>query len=181
MLKGIDATNKSMVKAVASTVKEFGNKSRGPSWVSQEVRKKYNIKLSDFKSFYKGTVRANPILLYGIKIDTVELKYTGRLLTASHFKMKPGKRPKNRRKKYTVSVDITGTRKNLPKGVFLGSNGKGKDIPWQRVGRERTPIEPIKTISAPQMITSKRVSSDLNERINAELGKRLDHHINRIK
>ena len=100
-------------KAVNSTVKDF--KSRAPSWVSDAVREKYNIKAQEIKpktaSGKANKVRyAGSIFVSGDTLDSAVLEYKGRLLTPTHFSMTP-KAPKDT---YKLSVKIMdGQRKKL--------------------------------------------------------------------
>ena len=169
-------------KAVNRTVSDF--KSRGPGWVSQEVCKEYNIKKKDVTAAKKGFKNAaKSIRVRGHRLDSLAIEYKGRLLTPTHFSMKPTKRPA-RGKAYTVTAQIkkNGSRKALGSGVFLGnSGGEGTvQIPFRRKGTARTPLDVIKTVSVPQMITNETVAGQIHTRINEELGKRLEYNVQRI-
>lgn len=169
-------------KAVNRTVSDF--KTRGPGWVAQEVCKEYNIKKKDVTAAKKGFRNASKaIRVRGQRLDTLAIEYRGRLLTPTHFSMKPTKRPEGRRP-YTVTAQIkkNGGRKALGGGVFLGSSGgEGTvQIPFRRRGTARTPIDVIKTVSVPQMITNETVAEQIHTRVNEELGKRLEHNVQRI-
>lgn len=177
----INSMQKDSAKVISRTISDF--KSRGPGWVSQEVVKEYNIKKKDVNETKKGVKNAGKVRISGVTIDALEIQYKGRLLTPTHFAMKPTQRPANG-KAYTVTAQIkkNGGRKPLGKNVFLAkSGGEGtKQIPFQRVGVERYPIQSVKTLSVPQMITNDIVSENIHKRINEELGKRLEHNLNYI-
>lgn len=167
-------------KAVSRTIADF--KSRGPGWVSQEVVKEYNIKKKEINGTLKSKNSAGTIRVQGTSVDNVTLRYEGRVLTPTHFAMRPGTRPK--KKAYTVTAQIkkSGGRKPLSSKAFLAHSGAEgtKQIPFMRTGAERLPIVSIKTLSVPQMITNEEVSKAINKRINKELGKRLEHNLKRM-
>lgn len=180
LIKDISSINKNTQKAVSRTIGEF--KSRGPGWISQEVTAEYNIKKKDVNETRSVKRGASRIKIAGTKVDDVEIIYRGRLLTPIHFSMKPTVRPK--RGPYTVTALIkkSSGRKALGKGLFLKSSaGAGTvQIPFQRRGKERYPIDVFKTVSVPQMVTNKKVSKNINKRIQEELGKRLEHNLKQL-
>lgn len=167
-------------KAVQRTISDF--KSRAPSWISQEVCKEYNIKKKDVNEHKKGVKNQGKIKVKGTKIDNIEIVYQGRVMTPTHFGMKPTSR---QNKPYQVTAQITknGGRKALGSNVFLASSGGAgtTQIPFQRRGTARTPIDVVKTLSVPQMITNTSVSANIRKRINEEMKKRLEHNLQRIR
>lgn len=177
----ISSMNRDSAKVINRTIGDF--KSRGPGWVSQEVVKEYNIKKKDVNETKKGVKNAGKIRVGGVSLDNIEIIYQGRLLTPTHFSMKPTARPAGN-VPYVVSAQIKKSegRKALGSKVFLAkSGGEGTtQIPFQRVGAARLPIKPIKTVSVPQMITNETVSENIHKRISEELAKRLEHNMNRI-
>ncbi len=165
-------------KAVRRTINDF--KSRGPGWISQEIAAEYNIKKKDINEAKKSVGKnGNSIKIAGTKVDDLAILYRGRLLTPTHFGMKPTTRPTDGA--YVVSAQIkkAGGRKPLGNRVYLArAGGQGTtQIPFQRRGAARTPTDVIKTLSVPQMITNKDVSDNIRDRIGKELGKRLQHHL----
>lgn len=170
-------------KVVSRTIADF--KSRGPSWVSQEVAKEYNIKKADVnEARTKGAKRGrSSVRVHGTRIEDAVLVYRGRVMSAVHFGMKPVFRPQ--RGPYTVTALIKKSegRKALGSDVFLGtpmhSNGE-HDLPFQRDGADRLPIHAVYSVSVPQMIENDVVSENIHERINKELGKRLEHHLKQL-
>lgn len=165
-------------KAVKRTINDF--KSRGPGWISQEIAAEYNIKKKDINEAKQGATKGgSSIKIAGTKVDDLAILYRGRLLTPTHFGMKPTARPTNGA--YVVSAQIkkAGGRKPLGNSVYLArAGGQGTtQIPFQRRGAARTPTDVIKTLSVPQMITNKDVSDNIRDRIGKELGKRLQHHL----
>lgn len=78
-------------KAIKNTVNDM--KARAPGWISDEVRKQYNIKKSEIMPAKKGEGgKAANIRVSGETIETMTLIYTGKPLTPLHFSMTP-KRP----------------------------------------------------------------------------------------
>ena len=167
-------------KAIQRTVSDFA--SRAPGWVSQGIREHYGISRDDVLDHAPRVKRGKTsIKVAGVTVDEVSLEYSGRLLTPTHFKMKPATRPA-RKKTYRVSAEIIkGKRTNLNSRAFLGRAGKEgtTTIPWQRVGDGRLPVRPVKTLSVPQMIDG-RAKETINEIINENLEKRFNNQIKRI-
>ena len=202
-LKGqIDSMNASSERALKKTVADF--KSRGPAWVSAAVVEHYGIKKSEVKDTMTGAKKIGSVKISGTLVDNIALEYRGRLLTPTHFKMKPAKIPTKRAKDfrrvpgagvngassdvamvkppapYSVTAEIKkGKRVNLGSSVFLGSNKGAGVIPFQRSGDGRTPVESIKTVSVPQMITNEQVAEQIQKNIDEGLSKRLEHHAER--
>lgn len=182
VIKEIQSMKTKSEKVVNRTVADF--KSRGPGWVAQEVTKEYNIKKKDVNETKKGVIKGrSKIQIEGAKLDDLSLVYRGRLLTPTHFSMTPTMRPAKNRP-YVVSAQIKKSNGRVVLGskVFLGKSGKegSRQIPFQRVGKEKYPLESIKSVSVPQMITNETVSENIHTRINAELGKRLEHHMKQV-
>ncbi len=204
--KQIEKNEEKCEKAIRRTVADFA--SRAPAWVSQAVTEVYGIKKSDVKECFKGTKKASgSVKVSGTSVDNIQLQYSGRLLTPTHFKMKPTTQPAKRLKDrklvpgqaikfasrpgevaavsppapYKVSAEIyKGKRKDFKgRNIFLAPNKKGGSnyIPFQRMSEDRNDLESIKTVSVPQMITNKTVAKDINKRVNEGLQKRLEHHI----
>lgn len=193
---------KAAEKAVQKTVKEF--KSRGPAWVSAAVVEHYAIKKAEVKDTMTGAKKAGSVKISGTLVDNITLEYRGRLLTPTHFKMKPTKIPVKRAKDfkrvpgagvgeggsdvamvkppapYNITAEIKkGKRVTLSSSAFLGTNKGTGLIPFQRKGEGRTPVESIKTVSVPQMITNPEVAEQIRANIDEGLAKRLEHHLQR--
>lgn len=174
--RDLERKQSQFAKAINATVSDFSK--RGPGWISQEVRKVYGTDLKTIKSTYKGFYKEGKIKVGGVKIDNIKLKYNGRLLTITHFRMTPKTRPSNS-KPYQVKAEIIkGARKSFRK-AFLASP-KGTTLAWKREGEERLPIRPIKTVSVPQMVGSKRTQPQIQARIREELNKRWLHNVKRF-
>ncbi len=170
-------------KVVQRTIADF--KSRGPSWISQEVAKEYGIKKADVNEARAGIRGRSSVRVHGTRIDDLSIIYRGRVLTPTHFGMKPKIRPGKGPYVVTALIKKSSGRKPLGENVFLGTpqNAKAEtpQLPFQRAGDARYPIEAIKTVSVPQMITNEAVSENIHKRINTELGKRLEHHLKRLR
>jgi len=202
--KQIEATQKQSEEVIKKTVSDF--KSRAQAWVSSAIVGVYNIKKADIKKCFKGAKKGpGNIKIKSVYLDNMQLVYKGRLLTPIHFGMKPGKPPARRMKDtrlipgqairsdnpvgpvasvkpiapYQISVEVyKGKRKTIKKqDVFLGNNGGGKFIPFQRTGPNREDVVAIRSTSIPQMITNKKVGSDIQANIEKGLTKRLEHHV----
>lgn len=182
LVNDIQNIEKQSKKAVQRTISDF--KSRGPGWVSQEIVKEYNIKKKDINEAKKGVSKGgNKIRIAGTSVDNLSILYRGRLLTPTHFGMRPTVRPaKNKPYAVTAQIKKGGGRKVLGRSVFLAPSGSAgtKQIPFQRRGEARIPIDVIKTLSVPQMVTNEKVAENIQKRMKEELGKRLEHHLKNL-
>ncbi len=133
LAKQFDRLEKNAEKAVNHTVKDF--KSKAPGWVSWEVRQTYGIKDQEIrpkteagkarKVKYAGNVYAS-----GDTLETVTLTYRGRVLTPTHFDMRPKEFDKTY---YTISAEIKdGVRKKIGGRKALTKKQK------QNIGRNFT-------------------------------------------
>lgn len=203
----LKAINADAEKAISRTVSDF--KSRVPGWVSAAVCEEYTIKKSEVKDALTGEKKIGYIKVSGMVVDNVRLEYDGRRLTPVHFKMTPKKpsekRDKKKRlipgeniegfsgevapinpfRKYTIKVEIHKGKKEILNGKqgrskpFLADNGYGTNIPFQRKGDLRTNMVSVRTTSVPQMVTNKKVSEDIQKRIDEGMKARLEHHVQR--
>lgn len=197
--KKIKALEKAPAKVMTSLTNEA--KKRVPGWIATEVTKEYGVKKSEITGNKIGRV-----MVEGNTAKDVRIVYTGRLLTPTHFNMSP-KAP-NPGGAYTLKATIVkGERKTLGKVKKLtkkqraalaknftrsgtrtsdhspimlmpAANG-GHYLPFQRKSTNRKDIEAIKTISLPQMVGSKRTEEGIQKAIAENLGKRLEHYIDR--
>lgn len=192
---------KALEKAPAKVMNSLTNeaKKRVPGWVASEVAKEYGIKKSEITGQTIGRVRAE-----GDNLTNVRIVYTGRVLTPTHFNMSP-KEP-NPGGAYTLKATIVkGQRTTLGKVKKLTKKQRaalGKNftrtgertsdhspimlmptgstyIPFQRKSENRKDVQAIKTLSLPQMVGSKRTEEGIQKAISENLGKRLDHYMNR--
>lgn len=204
LIKDIKKIERQSEKAVQRTISDF--KSRGPGWVSQEVREEYNIKRKDVNEANMGVKRRgrSGIKITGVSVDDMAIVYQGRPLTLTHFGMIPKTIPglsDNRvtvklggvyrrvrtRSPIVVRATIKKGQRELITGkydtpVFIAQNPRkiGQYLPFQRKGAERTDFESIRTVSVPQMVTNEKVAEDIHKRINEELSKRLQHHLKNL-
>lgn len=187
LVKKLEKLNKDSEVALKKTVSDL--KSRAPAQVTKAVTARYNIKAGEVTAAGKiAKTTATVIKTPSKPIDTVQMTYTGTLLTPTHFNMKPKSRPQGTKdengrtikkpKKYEVSAEIIkGQRKGLGPNVFLGGNKGGTDIPFQRKGDSRTPIQAIKTLSIPQMISNETVYQDIQKNLEELISNRVNHHV----
>ena len=68
------------------------------------------------------------------------------------------------------------------KHVFLQNPGNGGEryLPFQRKEDTRYPIDVIRTVSIPQMITNEKVRGEIQQKIDHEALKRLKHNAEEI-
>ena len=187
--------------AIKRTVSDFT--ARAPAWVSKGIRQHYGVDTAAIKEAGPKTKRgATSTRVSGISVDGAALEYKGRTLTPIHFKMSPKSRPSGQQakqlripgqkiatakgspvamvrppKKYTVKATILkGGRASMKQGTFITAGNGGSSLPFQRTGEGRTPIEAVRTLSVPQMISGK-AKETIEETIGSNLEKRFEHHI----
>ena len=183
LAKRLEQKQKQAEAVITRTASDM--RTRVPGWVAKEVTADYNIKQSEITPKRgKNKITAGTVQVSGVTIENVAIIYEGRPLTPIHFAMKPKSLPKGakgkKRKRVPITAEIKrGQRKALPSDAFLGSNHGGGYIPFRRTGRSRYPIESIKTVSLPQMVTNETVRQRINQKINQELPKRLEHNLKR--
>ena len=183
MVGDLKGMNKDIDKAISRTIADF--KTRGPAQVTKAVTAVYGIKSGEVTAAGKaakgGAKTVGSIKVNGVTVDNVQLIYNGRLLTPTHFSMTPKKRPESG-KKYTVKAAMfKGQKKALGSKVFLAPSGAGTtEIPFKRTTEKRLPIEAIRTVSIPQMITNEKVAADIQTRMDELLATRVKHNMERI-
>lgn len=121
-------------------------KSRAPGWIAKEVAAVYNIKQNEVKPSGGGGggKSIGNIGVKGNTITTAKLVYHGRLLTLTHFGMKPAE-PPNTRKAYTIKVKIKrGKGKTVGKNKRLTKKQK-KNIEknFRKQGKQNSTASPI--------------------------------------
>jgi hypothetical protein len=180
----IEDIEKSGKQAITDTVNDL--KRRAPGWVADAVTERYAIKKAEITpaTSEKPKKTAGGVRATGETLETFAIVYSGRLLTATHFKMKPAARPLPG-KRYNVSAEILkGKRKVLASKAFLGTTGTREEsgvqhIPFQRKGDGRLPIESIKSISLPQMVDNAEVQAKIETSLGEGMQKRLDQNVER--
>lgn len=186
--------------ALKRTVNDFS--SRAPAWVSKGIRQHYGVDTAAInEAGPKRKKGASHVKVSGISVDGATLEYKGRTLTPIHFKMSPKARPTAQQnqaikipgqaiaggqfpvatikapKKYTVKATILkGSRVNLSPRTFLASTNNSASLPFQRTGEGRTPIEAVRTLSVPQMISG-RAKETIENTIADNLQKRFEHNV----
>lgn len=185
--------------AIKRTVSDFS--SRAPAWVSKGIREHYGVDTAAIKDAGpKKTNGGKSASVAGKTIEGAALLYEGRTLTPIHFKMSPKSQPTARQKKYrrvpgaaiagagdvamiyppkkykVKATIIKGQRVSLPPGTFIAEVNGGNNLPFQRTGGGRGPIEAVRTLSVPQMIEG-RAKDTIQESIGENLSKRLEHHM----
>lgn len=207
VLKGLDKQKEYVAKAVNATCRDF--KSRGPGWISKAVTQVYTIKASEVKGALTGNRNIGHISLGGVTLDNIQLEYSGRTLTFSHFRYSPKKeavlsnkrglipgqatssgRPvvyAFQRKKKAIKVEVQKGHKVTLNGryettPFIASMNGSPMMPFQRRSNDptkRTDVVSMRSLSVPQMIENEDVSADISEKISDGLAKRLEHHLER--
>ena len=197
--KMLDEKREAPKKALERTLSDV--RKRAPGWVAAEVVKVYGVKKSEVTGNKLGTVRVE-----GKNLKSAKIKYTGRLLTHTHFGMSPtAPKPGGG---YTLKASvIKGQRATLGKVKkltkkqraalaknFTGSGAQTSDhspimlmrakgghhLPFQRKSTNRKDIKVIKTISLPQMVSSERTKESIGKTISDNVEKRLKHHMERL-
>lgn len=90
-------------------------------------------------------------------------------------------------KKYSIGYTIKKGRKMKLNGKYDNTpflapvtEGSSLYIPFERKSEDRKDIEATKTVSVPQMVSSKNVSEDIYSKLETEAQKRLEHHLDRL-
>ena len=188
--------------AIKRTVSDFS--SRAPGWIKQGIRQHYGVDTAAINE--AGPQRkkgATHVHVSGISVDGASLVYKGRTLTPTHFNQSPKSRPAgtqartirvpgqavktadgspvamiNPPKKYTVKATIIkGKRASMAPGTFIASGNGGSTLPFQRKSESRLPIEAVRTLSVPQMISGERAKETIENLLGENLEKRFEHHI----
>lgn len=194
-LKALEHAPKKVISSITAEAKK-----RVPGWVATEVAKNYGVKKSEITGQKVGKVTPK-----GDSIETVKVVYTGRPLTHTHFSMSPkapspgggytlkatiikGQRTalgqvkklsKKQRAELGKNFTRSGTRTSDHSPIMLMRANGGQYLPFQRISTKRKDVVVRKTISLPQMVTSKRTQEGISRAINEGLGKRLDHYMDR--
>lgn len=181
LMEKLERLNGDATKAIQRAVRDA--KKSAPGYVASEVRQVYNINAKDINKHVKSKGEGK-VKLSGVEVENIAIKYEGRQLapTARMFGLSPKTREQlDSKKKKEVKIQVKkGQTKKLPAGVFLGSNGSGTDIPFQREGADRLPIKSIKTLSVPQMVTASNVGEAVAEKVSETAKKRLDNYVKQL-
>lgn len=196
--KKLESINKASAAVSKRTVADV--KKRAPSWVSECVTDIYNIKKADVNGTLKKGKPAGKIRVQGESIKTLQLVYTGRMLTPTHFGMTPKSPPIGRSYRLTMQVKkgskkiigryktkrkVNGPNSERSHNILMSTRAtradKVKYIPFQRVSKRRLDIKKFTTVSVPQMITNDDVSAKISVKLQDGLNKRFDHHIKQAR
>lgn len=198
--KQIEKMKKAPQKVIDRTLSDM--KTRAPTWVAAEVSKVYGIKKAEVNGGKIGKMKVE-----GNSVKNIKIKYTGRVLTPTHFGMTPKAPGQNA---YTLKASIikgqkatlgkvkkltkkqraalgknftrSGSRSSSHSPIMLMHTGNAQAggtnyIPFQRKSTNRKNIEAIKTLSLPQMVSSERAAPNITKAINEGLEKRLEQHM----
>ena len=178
------------------TFKDMRN--RAPGKIVNAVRDIYNIKKNEIsykvysesrKDFHHtfNWRRGGHIYVGGGTLQSMGFYFAGNPLTPIHFNMTPKQKPP-KGKKYKIKAEILKGRKinfrNESKhpegGVFLAKPPRGNQIiPWFRNSNDSNDIEPIKTVSLPQMVDNEKARKIMNQGLGELLHSRFNHHLKR--
>lgn len=125
LLKQVQQIKAGGEKAIKNTVNDI--KARAPGWISDEVRKEYNIKKSEIMPAKKGqsSDKAVSVRVTGETIETMTLVYTGSPLTPLHFSMTP-KKPSA----------LTDKRRAIPGEGINAKGGAALEVAMARVRKK---------------------------------------------
>lgn len=160
-------------------------KKRAPGWISTQIVDEYGIKKADVVKNQKHPKAAAAVRVKGETVSGIEILYKGPLLVPStkRFNMSPISRPANGAP-YFIKATIKGGNRKILRGkgdaIFIApSRGEGTTvIPFQRMP-DRT-VKPFKTLSIPQMVTNDKVEENIYSTLNANIEKRLQHHMKQV-
>lgn len=147
--------------------------------IGRIVPKEYAIKSKEVKESFNGGVN------YPTKENLeASLTSTGKRLSFAHFPFTP-KTAVRKGKRAVVKVTIKKSRPKVASKVgFTASTGaKSEDKVqfnvFRRLGKERFPISPIRTLSIPQMITAEGMEEKIQSFALEKFEQRLEHEMNR--
>lgn len=169
LVKEMNKINEVSEKAVKRTVSDVN--SRAAAQVKKAVMEVYGVKAS-YMTEAGREARSRATVQEG----KIQFPYQGTPLSPLAFQMKPATRAQSQGKLVSAAIR-KGERKVLGSNVFLGNNGSGTDIPFQRAGEKRLPINSVKTVSIPQMITNEEVAPNIQERLDTLVAERLEHNL----
>ena len=159
---------------------------RAPGKVADAVRNVFNIKKSDVMPTKKKTdlKKAGTIKVTGQTISELTLNYEGRVLTPLHFGVTPKTQPEKGRK-YSVKLKVKKTQKVVKSPTKEGKvpfvaparKGSSRIIPWLR--DTDGVINPMRTLSLPQMVDNEKAREIMNSSLGELLHSRFNHHLKR--
>jgi hypothetical protein len=170
-IKGLDLTQKDARKVVQATLR--GVKGRAPGNISGSVRKMYNVSPADVKDnvrTYRGDIK-----IQGETFEGFVLYWKDRRFTFGH-KTFGLKAKASKKSPYVLSakihkggaVTIHG-KSQYPGKPFMAQANNSPPLAFQRMSRKKTkaskgaykgklrePLEALRTLSVPEMITDKQ-------------------------
>ena len=202
-IKKINNMKEAPKKVLTSMTAEA--KKRVPGWVATEVTKEYGVKKGDITGQKIGKVTPKGDSFKDVRIVYTGRLLTPTHFNMSPKAPNPGgsytlkatiikgqrttlgkvkKLTKKQRAALAKNFTRSGERTSDHSPIMLMHTGNTKEggtsyIPFQRKSVKRNDVEAIKTISLPQMVSSKRTEEGIQRAISEGLGKRLDHYMNR--
>ena len=190
-------------KVMASLTTEA--KKRVPGWIAVEVAKEYGVKKGDISGQKIGKVTPIGSNLKEVRIVYTGRVLTPTHFGMSPKEPKPGggytlkativkgqratlgkvkKLTKKQRAAMAKNFTGTGSRQSTHSPIMLMHTGNTQEggtdyIPFQRKSVDRNDIAAIKTISLPQMVSSKRTEEGIQQAIAEGIEKRMEHYMNR--
>lgn len=165
-------------------------RSRLPAKITKAVTGVYSIKQSEVREAGESAQKTAQITkgkpIVNIRMDGLTMTYQGRRLTLAHFKLYPGGQPAKRKYKVKATIfkgrRVTINGKRTPPFVAPTSlaNAGATWIAFTRLGKERLPIAPIRTVSIPQMMENETVAEVINAEKDKLVLDRFQHHIDRL-
>lgn len=138
---------------------------------SREVRNTYVIKAKEVNETFK-VKKANRSRL------GIDVMSSGKRIPLDRFKFSPNMpKPSKPPKSIKVKVKKGGRAELLHSFV---TNLHGNKL-FERVGRRRLPVRRLMTISIPEMVGTKSITKEVNNRALESFYKRVEHEISRIK
>jgi hypothetical protein len=194
-------------KAPQKTIQQMTAEARKrvPGWVAAEVSKVYGVKKAEITGKKLGTTRVQGSTIDKVKVvyrgrlltpahfgmtpkapkpgGSYTLKATiirGQRSTLGQVK----KLTKKQRQELGKNFRNQGTQNSSHSPIMLMKTGNTREggtdyIPFQRKSNKRNDIQAIKTVSLPQMVTSPRTQPQIQAVITENLGKRLEHYMDR--
>lgn len=171
------AMSRAINDALRKGKKEFGSR----------VAKVYNMKVGEIKSYAKET-KATPRQTSKARIEVRSRRFT---VGQTHFSANPdsyiqpgtknekGKVIKKKPQKVKIRKDKGW--KEISSGFIANpsSVNGGNTMVWIRMGKKRTPIAPVRTVSAAQMLSNKEIAEGVQDEMQKYYLQRLDHHLGR--
>lgn len=202
MKKKIDDMQKAPRKVMSGLISDA--KKRVPGWVATEVTKVYGVKksdvpdkigslkvvgdnINDLKFIYAGRKLTPAHFNMSPKAPNPGGSYTLKATIHKGQRTTLGKVKKlTKKQRVALGKNFTrsGERRSDHSPIMLMHTGNTRAegtnyIPFQRVSTDRKDVIAIKPTSLPQMIRNERTAEGIQKAINENLGKRLDHYMDR--